>query len=395
MSMKTFYGENPPASSPNWVKNSQSLGIQTKTHVMPTPQGFQRVHDYLLQDQSRILLPKERVSKCRRFRIDKTKPRTVMYNENRKKAHYGNVQICGSIWTCPVCAKQITEKRRQELKTGLEKWKVVHHRSVYLLTLTFSHTKDQPLKVLLEGLRKAMKRFYETTKVQAIFKKLAVEYKIKGLEVTYGQNGWHPHHHVLLLVNHHDLRFKDYIKELTELWIKACVKSGLNAPSMQHGLDLRNGYYAEQYVSKWGIEDEVTKGHTKKGRNGGYTPFDLLNMSIQDEEIYGKKPSKLWQEFAIAMKGARQLEWGRGLKKYLEIEEKTDEELAEETDKASITLTPVEDLIFHLLCKFQMRHQYLEAVQNDYESGCFGNGSAERLVNEIVNREIKELENAY
>jgi hypothetical protein len=84
-------------------------------------------------------------------------------------------------------------------------------------------------------------------------------------------------------VNHHDLRFKDYIKELTELWIKACVKSGLNAPSMPHGLDLRNGYYAEQYVSKWGLEDEVPKGHTKKGRNGGYTPFDLLNMSIQDE----------------------------------------------------------------------------------------------------------------
>lgn len=372
-----------------------SLGIQTKTHVSLAQQGFQRVHDYLLQDQSRLLLPKERVAKCRRFRIDKTKSRTVMYNEERCKAHYGNVQICGSIWTCPVCAKQITEKRRQELKTGLEKWKNVHHRSVYLLTLTFSHTKEQPLKMLLEGLRKAMKRFYETTKVQAIFKKLAVQYKIKGLEVTYGQNGWHPHHHVLLLVNHHDLRFKDYIKELTELWIKACVKSGLNAPSMQHGLDLRNGYYAEQYVSKWGIEDEVTKGHTKKGRNGGYTPFDLLNMSIKDHEIYGKKPSKLWQEFAIAMKGARQLEWGRGLKKYLLIEEKTDEQLAEETDKNSIKLTDVEDLIFSLLCKFQMRHQYLEAIQRDYENGCFGFGSAEKLINEIVNIEIKELEDAY
>ena len=149
--MNTFYGVNAPASSPNWVKNSRPLGIETKTHVIPTPQGFQRVHDYLLQDQSRVLLPKERVSKCRRFRIDKTKPRTVMYNENRKKAHYGNVQICGSIWTCPVCAKQITEKRRQELKTGLEKWKAVHHRSVYLLTLTFSHTKDQPLKSPLGG----------------------------------------------------------------------------------------------------------------------------------------------------------------------------------------------------------------------------------------------------
>ncbi|MGQ0518486.1 hypothetical protein ACT453_54800, partial [Bacillus sp. D-CC] len=58
----------------------------------------------------------------------------------------------------------------------------------------------------------------------------------------------------------------------------------------------------------------------------------------------GKKPSKLFQEFAISMKGARQLVWSRGLKKLLGIEEKSDEELAVETDKASITLNRVEDL---------------------------------------------------
>lgn len=393
--MNTFYGGNPPASSPIRTKNSRPLGILTKTHVMLAPQGLQRVHDFLLQDQSVKLLPKERVRFCRRHRIDKNKQRSVMYNENRKKAHYGNVQICGSIWTCPVCAKQISEKRRTELKQGLNTWKSAHSRSVYLLTLTFSHSQNQPLKILLDGLRKAMKRFYETTRVQAIFKKLAVLYKIKGLEVTYGQNGWHPHHHILLLVDHHDLRFKDYTKELTELWIKACVKSGLNAPSMQHGLDLRNGYYAEQYVSKWGLEDEITKGHIKKGRNGGFTPFDLLNLSIEDKEIYCRKPSKLFQEFAIAMKGARQLEWGRGLKTFLGIEEKTDQEHAEDTDKNSITLNTVEDLIFSLLCKFKKRHVYLEAVQNDYETGCFGDGSAEKLIECLVKKEIEELQNAY
>ncbi|MFW2765263.1 hypothetical protein ACN6Q9_19775, partial [Acinetobacter baumannii] len=109
------------------LENSQSLGIKTKSHVMLTPQGFQRVHDYLLQDQSRKLLPKERVSKCRRLRIDKTKTRTVMYNEHREKAHYGNVQICGSIWSCPVCAKQITQKRRNELGKGIESWKTAHN----------------------------------------------------------------------------------------------------------------------------------------------------------------------------------------------------------------------------------------------------------------------------
>ena len=33
--------------------------------------------------------------------------------------------------------------------------------------------------------------------------------------------------------------------------------------------------------------------------------------------------------------------------------------------------------------------------QQDYENGCFGDGSAERLIQQIVQREIKELQNAY
>ena len=61
------------------------LGIFTKTHVIVTPQGLQRVHDFLLQDQSAKLLPKERVCNCLKKRIDKTKLREVKYNESRKK----------------------------------------------------------------------------------------------------------------------------------------------------------------------------------------------------------------------------------------------------------------------------------------------------------------------
>ena len=396
--MTTFYkGTLSPSSAilhSQKTSNSRgSLGILTKTHVMPTPQGFQRVHDFLLQDQSAKLLPRERVCKCLKNRIDKNKKRDVKYNEDRKKAHWSNVQRCGSIWTCPVCAKQITENRRQELKTGVDRWKTLHNGAVYLLTLTFSHSKEQPLKLLLLGLRKAMKRFYETTRVQAILKKLGVKYKIKGLEVTYGENGWHPHHHILLLSNHFDLEFKNYRSELSRLWIKACINSGLNAPSMTHGLDLRNGFYAQQYVSKWGIEDEISKGHVKKGRKNSVTPFDLLQLSIDDNDLHGKKPSKLWQEFGVAMKGSRQLEWGRGLKNLLLIEEKTDEELAEETENNAITLRDVDDFVFSLLCNYQKRHEFLRALERDWENGCFGSGEAEQLVIDLVDLELKELEN--
>ena len=395
MSMTTFYGANPPKTSPKGLKIDTSLGIFTKSPANLAPQGFQRIHEYLLQDQATKLLPKERVSNCRRLRIDKTKPRTVMYNENRCKAHFGNVQICGSLWSCPVCAKQISEQRRCELQKGLAVWKGKYEGAVYLLTLTFSHNQDQSLKMLLDGQKKAYKRFFEGRKVVSIFKKLGIKYKIKGQEVTYGQNGWHPHNHVLLLASHYDLKFKDYISDLSEQWISACIKSGLNAPSMQHGLDLRDGQYAQQYVSKWGLEHELTKSHIKQGRNGSFTPFDLLQFSISNTEVHGKASGKLFQEFALAMKGARQLVWARGLKALLDIEDKTDEELAEETDKVSITLTPVEDLVFKLLCTYQKRHEYLEAIANDYENGCFGSGAAEKLINDLVQKEIRRIENAY
>ena len=85
-SMNTFYGSNPTSTSPNRVKNSRPLGIFTKTQVSLTPQGLQRVHNFLLQDQSAKLLSKERVCNCLKKRIDKTKLREIKYNEERKKA---------------------------------------------------------------------------------------------------------------------------------------------------------------------------------------------------------------------------------------------------------------------------------------------------------------------
>ncbi len=368
------------------------LGIFTKSHVTVTNKGVQRVHEFLLQDQSARLLPKERVCNCLKKRIDKTKLRDIKYNEERKKAHYSNVQRCGSVWTCPVCAKQITEKRREELKTAIETWKNVHFGGVLMLTLTFSHSATESLRSLLERQKKALKIFNETTKVQALLKKIGVQHKIKSLEMTYGQNGWHPHNHILLLTKNQVEDYQSYISDLAVLWIKACTKAGLNAPSMTHGLDIRDGNYASQYVAKWGLDFELAKGHVKKGRNGGYTPFDLLQFSMLDGTMNNRTAASLWQEFGIATKGARQLVWSRGLKKLLNIEEKTDEEQAEETEHNAITLRTIDDYLFSLLCHYQQRHQFLRCLERDYENGCFGSGEAERLLISLCELELKRTD---
>lgn len=374
-------------------EKKRPLGIFTKSHPTLDTQGLQRVHDFILQDQSSKLLPKERVCNCLKKRIDKHKNRNVMLNEQRQKMHYGNVQRCGSIWTCPVCAKQITEKRREELKVGTKKWSQIGNY-IYMITLTNPHNSLTNLTQLKLGQRKAMTRFFKGRKADNLMSLLGKKYHITNYEVTFGQNGWHPHHHILVFSDRYlgITAFSDLEIELKKHWINCCDLSGLPLPSMQHGLKLTDGTDAAAYVSKWGIEHEMTKGHIKKGRKESYTPFDLLQLSIEDQEIYGKLPSKLFQEFAIAFKGARQLFWSRGLKKLLGLQDIDDQSIVDDTEKQSIQVYDIPALLFFLLNKYQKRHVFIDCMQNDWADGSFGSGTAEQLIAELIELEESKLD---
>ena len=83
------------------------LGIITKSHPTLDTQGFQRIQDYALQQQSaKLLHAKSRVCYCGKRKIDKNRKRSVVYNPNTERAYFENVQRCGSIWDCKVCAKK-------------------------------------------------------------------------------------------------------------------------------------------------------------------------------------------------------------------------------------------------------------------------------------------------
>lgn len=373
------------------AKKSAPLGKLTKSQAIVGTQGFQRLHSFVLQDQSAKLLPQERVCNCLKRRIDKNKNRTVMFNENREKAQWGNLQRCGSIWSCPVCATQITEKRRAEMGQLIKFWSDQPDSDIKLMTLTFSHGQSEPLKVLLSKLKHAIAMFFASRKFKELSEVCKIKYKVRSLEVTYGSNGWHPHFHILLMTNDvEDLAFS-YRDELAKLWMHCCVSKGLKSPSMKHGLDIRDGSYAQEYVAKWGLDYEMTKGNVKKGRKESLSPFDLLQLSIQDNEVHGKTPSKLWQEFAISMKGQRQLVWSRGLKKLVGIDEKDDQEIVDETDDESITLREVDQVTFDLLSRYQKRHEFLKWQEADFKNGCYGTGQTEENLIILFEQFIAEL----
>lgn len=362
------------------------LGTMTKSASTLDFKGLRlnalrRAEKFALQNSACELLPTERVCKCLKMRITKEKGIGIRYNESRGKAHYGNLQRCGSVWTCPICSAQISEGRRQELKKAMSHWRT-QGGSVYLLTLTNPHHCGDNLDQLLAGQKKAFKYFWSDRKPKEMFQSLGKIGHITATEVTHGKNGWHPHYHVLLFfpnpINHKSLK-----GFLATVWQHCCGKAGLKVPSIQHGCDVRDGTYADKYVSKWGLEDEMTKGHTKKGREGGLTPFDLLRQFEDGCERSGR----LFQQFASSFKGKRQLSWSKKLKALLLIDETTDEQLATETDKDSLEVREMALELWRLVKLYKVRAKILWAIEMDVIDDC---GRYEDLIMEIAERYVKD-----
>lgn len=363
------------------------LGIHGKLHVMPAGHDLQengtfskieyasrRIERYALQEVARSILREmiekngkmtyvHQVRNCLRAKITKKKGVTLFYNVEREQANFGNLQRCYSVWNCPICSMTITEGRRTELKQGLANW-IDSGGHAYLVTFTNSHHKGDDLGQLLQGQKKAFKKFWEKTKVVKMLKRLGYQGRIVATEVTWGeQNGWHPHYHMIFFFDH-EINSQGIQSYLALEWQDACIKAGLKAPDLIHGVDVRNGTRAAEYVSKWGLEEEVTKGHLKKGLNGSLTPFDLLRGASTNNHF-----KTLFKQFADVFKGKQQLVWSKGLKELLGIKQVTDEELIEETEKTSIEVSELGDMIWQLILKYEKRAHVLELVERDYQDG--------------------------
>lgn len=302
-----------------------------------------RVQRFALQSVARQLLPESRTAKCLRFRAYKQDV-TVWKSKEYRTAHYSGLQTCASVWACPVCAAKIAERRRAEVLAAMTAHKC-EGGNVHMLTLTVPHQRGDDLVKLLEQQAAALKRFNESRQVRDVYTAMGYSGQIRALEVTNGRrssrnNGWHPHYHVLLftgsgvdLARFDAPQLRDWEVRLYLAWAKACEASGLGIPNMAHGLKLDNGDKASQYMTKWGLEHELTYGHIKKGKTGGETPFDLLRAFLADKS--DTQAAALFREYAAAFKGKRQLFWSHGLKARLAIEEATDEELTQRIEEGA------------------------------------------------------------
>ena len=256
----------------------------------------------------------------------------------RDSYHYKGLATCGSVHSCPICSSKIQERRRQEVVQAIA-YAATIDRAPFMASFTFPHRIEQPLSLLLSLQQSAIKYLRGSRAYMALMLRSKAAGRIRTLEVTHGRNGWHPHTHELLFL---DAKTPpSWLRdELAQLWLKACRKVGLFLPDrdseadfLRYSVDVRAGdegiagYMAKMDdQTKWGLSHELTKSSSKQGRRAGIHPFKLATQAITGH---------LFIEYVHAMKGQRQLVWSRGLKNLVGIQDKTDEEIAQEESAKS------------------------------------------------------------
>ena len=251
-----------------------------------------------------------------------------------KAAHFSGLATCGSVWACPVCASRIQERRRPEVQQGID-WANGQGYEVVMVTFTFPHKAWNHLDELLARQADAFKRLRSGKRWQNLKGALGFKGLIRSLEVTHGQNGWHPHTHELWFIK----GSPDGLQELLAgLWLSACSKAGLVDTNdsklveafMAHGVDVKDDVTCGDYLAKqddsrrWGFAEEISKATSKAGRAKGVHPHHFLVRRAEgDRDRY--------VEYVQAMKGRRQLFWSHGLKALVGVTDISDEELADES----------------------------------------------------------------
>lgn len=258
---------------------------------------------------------------------------------------FGNVNLCKSPHICPYCSYRISVKRSIEVAQVVS-WAYVNNYIPVLITLTHQHSLDMSPSTCIKVHQKALTYFYNNMSAGKKLKKMSVG-RITGSEILHGVNGCHFHSHILFL-----MRPDYYItqKEVAESWVKALkaekggnLKSGSIASMLKNSVHIMENCHTSEYLSKWGVEKELTASHAKSGE--GESIFSLA--------MNGN--SGLFVKYARALKGRSRVKFSKGLRSLVGLDEKkSDSDLIEEEIKESQLMAIINREVWFYLLKHNL-----------------------------------------
>ncbi len=255
------------------------------------------------------------------------------------RAHLAGLQKCGLGWICPVCTRAKSEDARQKLNALLsrgrrEGWVMV------MMTLTVRHDEDMPLAWLWQRVSQAsdeLRRNHHWTRVL----NPSLVGSVKAVEITHGENGWHPHYHVVLAFRPGEVADEAEaiarVEVLRAAWMREIAAQGLTGN--EHAFAVQGAAAAGNYLAKWGAAEELSLGHAKSGRRGQRTPWQLLRASRDGDQ----EASALWLDFVRVIKGTHQIRMTPGLRAMVKEElERLDAERPVREEPKDVTLDRIE-----------------------------------------------------
>jgi len=305
-----------------------------------------------------------RTCSCTGFRLSTTTE--ILKSKTNGKYFYGGLMNCGNGHTCPICSDKLAERKANEMREGFDLAKE-KGLNIQLLTFTAPHYVTDKIEVLVDKMNAALREFWRNNVATRFKKRYGIVGNIRTLEVRYGDNGWHPHFHIIVfskkplpvtkrtLVGRLQKNQDPEWDRILERWQGHCLNAGLKKPNL-FGMDLQNGSQASEYINKYGSDDEIletktgkkitwdmademTKGNKKNGRSKSITPWEILSLIEEGETKEIRKFNwLLFLQYARAMHGKTMIKWSRNLRKDLGMantKELTDAEIIQqEEDKA-------------------------------------------------------------
>lgn len=236
---------------------------------------------------------------------------------------------CKNRWVCPTCTAKFMAKTASDIAAALDALSE-QNISASMITFTMPHCRSMRLWHMLEILNNAWGRVFRIHRAKTdkgfknalarMYVDCQIQHRVRVAEITFGDNGWHPHFHCLFWtddkflqkIGDFEIAMRDewnhaikeelikFYKKNPQAWLETKISASVEklAHNLFHYTDKKKNHgvhvsraddgsvrkiESSAYIAGWGGDSELTGSEkAKNAAEGHYTPRQLL-LKARDE----------------------------------------------------------------------------------------------------------------
>lgn len=240
---------------------------------------------------------------------------------NSRYSRLFGARMCKNSWACPICSAVQSSRYAARIAAALDALKDKYN--AIMITFTIFHSKQDSCQQAFDLLFETWKRFADKGTgernggLSTFLHDLNIKHRVRCAEVTYSENGWHPHFHCLFWVPKSKFAsVLSYEEKLVESW-RTCQEKTMKKV---YGYTKYNAFYESEklhpsqrgvfiskvnnkpiiqkssdYLCGWGADNEAVGNYLKQASSkNSRTPYQLLQAGYDGDQ----KAIQLYLEFA-------------------------------------------------------------------------------------------------